>query len=128
MEMYSFKRVTRKKNKFRDIVFAMMNERAEIVLWYIDMIAVQGFDVDNVPYFDDLYLDLIVYPDGTIIVDDMDELEAALVKGSITQDQFFLAIETSIRLKETILSDISSFTEYTKKFGVTSHMFKRNQY
>lgn len=93
-------------------ITAMMNENSEIVLWYIDMIVGQGIDVDNVPYFDDLYLDLIVYPDGTIIVDDMDELEAALVKGSITQEQFLLAIETSISLKEEILSDIASFTVY----------------
>ena len=96
-------------------ITAMINEQKEIVLWYIDMIAGQGIDVDNVPYFDDLYLDLIVYPDGTIIVDDMDELEEALVKGYITQEQFSLAIETSNRVRETILSDISSFTKYTKK-------------
>lgn len=96
-------------------ITAMMNEKTEIMLWYIDMIAGQGVDGNNIPYFDDLYLDLIVYPDGTIIVDDMDELEVALVKGRITQEQFFLAIETSIRLKETILSDIFSFIEYTKK-------------
>ena len=96
-------------------ITAMMNEKAEIMLWYIDMIAGQGVDGDNIPFFDDLYLDLIVYPDGTIIVDDMDELEAALVKDRITQEQFSLAIETSNRLKEAVLSDISSFTEYTKK-------------
>ena len=40
------------------------------------MIAKQGIDYDGVPYFDDLYLDLVVYPDGTIVVDDMDELES----------------------------------------------------
>lgn len=32
-------------------------------------------DPNGVPYFNDLCLDLIVYPDGTIVVDDMDELE-----------------------------------------------------
>ena len=69
------------------------------------MIAGKGIDVDNIPF----------YPDGTIIVDDMEELEAALVKDRITQEQFSLAIETSIRLKEAILNDISSSTEYTKK-------------
>ena len=39
---------------------------------------IQGIDADGIPYFDDLYLDLVVYPGGTIIVDDMDELEEAL--------------------------------------------------
>ena len=44
----------------------MMNEEEEILLWYIDMIAAQGIDADGIPYFDDLYLDLVVYPDGTV--------------------------------------------------------------
>lgn len=79
------------------------------------MIAKQGVDVDGVPYFDDLYLDLVVYPDGTIIVDDMDELEEALSEKDITQEQFNLAIETSRRLQRDMLSNISSFMEYTRK-------------
>ena len=49
------------------------------------MIASQGIYVDVVPYFDDLYLDLVVYPDGTIIVDDMDELGEVLSKKDIVQ-------------------------------------------
>jgi len=96
-------------------ITAMMNEQEEILLWYIDMIASQGIDSDGVPYFDDLYLDLVVYPNGTILVDDMDELEDALSKKDITQEQFELALETSKRLQEGLLSNIDSFIEYTKK-------------
>lgn len=96
-------------------ITAMMNEQEEILLWYIDMIASQGIDSDGVPYFDDLYLDLVVYPNGTILVDDMDELEDALSKNDITQEQFELALETSKRLQEGLLSNIDSFIEYTKK-------------
>lgn len=96
-------------------ITAMMNEEGNILLWYIDMIARQGIDVDGVPYFDDLYLDLVVYPDGTILVDDMDELKEALSKKDITQEQFNLAIETSHRLQRGLLSDISSFIKYTRK-------------
>ena len=96
-------------------ITAMMNEDGNILLWYIDMIANQGIDDDGVPYFDDLYLDLVVYPDGTIVVDDMDELEDALSQQDITQEQYDLAIETSKRLQRGILSDISSFMEYTRK-------------
>lgn len=96
-------------------ITAMMNEKEEILLWYIDMIAAQGVDIDGVPYFDDLYLDLVVYPDGTIIVDDMDELEYALDKNDITQEQFKLAIETSDKLHNGLLSDITNLIKYTKK-------------
>ena len=96
-------------------ITAMMGEEGNILLWYIDMIAKQGIDADGIPYFDDLYLDLVVYPDGTIVVDDMDELEDALLKKDITQEQYNLAIETSNRLQRGMLNNISSFTEYTKK-------------
>ena len=96
-------------------ITAMMDENGDIILWYIDMIASQGIDVDGVPYFDDLYLDLVVYPDGTVIVDDMDELEEALLKKDITQNQYHLAIETSHRLQQGMLSNIPSFIEYTRR-------------
>jgi len=94
-------------------VTAMMNANNEILLWYIDMIADQGIDADGIPYFDDLYLDLVVYPDGTIIVDDMDELETALETKDITQEQFNLAISTCDKLKAGLLSNIDTFIGYT---------------
>lgn len=94
-------------------ITAMMNENNDILLWYIDMIAGQGIDADGVPYFEDLYLDLVVYPDGTIIVDDMDELEEALSAKDITQGQFELAISTSDKLKNGLLSNVDTFIEYT---------------
>ena len=96
-------------------ITAMMDEKGEVLLWYIDMIAEQGIDADGIPYFYDLYLDLVVYPDGTVVVDDMDELEDALSDGDITQAQFDLAIGTGQRLQEGILSDISSFADFTEK-------------
>ena len=78
-------------------ITAMLNEKEEVLLWYIDMIASQEIDADGVPSFEDLYLDLVVYPDGTILVDDMDELEDALAEGDITKEQFELALKTSKR-------------------------------
>ena len=106
-------------------ITAMMDGEGNILLWYIDMIANQGIDADGVPYFDDLYLDLVVYPDGTIVVDDMDELEDALLEKDITQEQYNLAIETSNRLQRGMLSNISSFTEYTRK---CYEIVKQNMY
>lgn len=96
-------------------ITAMMDENNEMILWYADMTADQGIDTDGVPYFDDLYLDLVVYPDGTVVVDDMDELEDALARKDITKEQFDLALETSQRLQEGILSDIKTLSEYTEK-------------
>lgn len=96
-------------------ITAMMNENEEILVWYIDMIESQGTDSDGIPYFNDLYLDLVVYPDGTIMVDDMDELEEALLQKDITQEQYDLAVNTSDRLKSGILHDIFLFKEFTQR-------------
>lgn len=96
-------------------ITAMMNTNDDILLWYIDMIADQGIDADNVPYFDDLYLDLVVYPNGTIKVDDMDELVEALSQKDITEEQFNLAIHTSNKLKNGLLSNIDAFIDFTLK-------------
>lgn len=87
----------------------------DILLWYIDMIAAQGTDTDGTPYFDNLYLDFVVYLDGTIIIDNMDELKAALYQHDIIEKQFYLALETGARLKNGLLRDISSFASFTRK-------------
>lgn len=79
------------------------------------MLAEQGYDKDDVPYFYDLYLDLIVYPDSTIIEDDMDELQNALEINDITQQQFDLAIKTSSEIKNGLLSDHVAFKDYVQK-------------
>lgn len=78
----------------------MMNENREMQVCYIDMIDEQGYDEEGVPYFYDLYLDLVVYPDGIVIEDDMDELQEALQKSDITQQQYEQALLTSEKLKK----------------------------
>lgn len=96
-------------------ITAMMNENDDILLWYIDMIAEQEIDIDSIPYFDDLYLDLVVYPTGMIKVDDMDELEEALARKEITEEQFNLAINTSNKLHNGLLSNIDNLVDFTMK-------------
>ena len=78
----------------------MMNENREMQVCYIDMIDEQGYDEEGVPYFYDLYLDFVVYPNGIVIEDDMDELQEALQKSDITQQQYEQALLTSEKLKK----------------------------
>lgn len=96
-------------------ITAMMNPQKNVLVWYIDMIAGQGKDADGVAYIDDLYLDLVVYPDGTVIEDDMDELEEALRCGDISKELFDLAIDTCNKLKTGLLRDIEEFKEFTRR-------------
>ena len=72
-----------------------------------DIIDSHGYGDDNVPCF--YYFDLVVYPNGDIIVDDMDELQEALKTGKITEVQYNWALTTSQKLQDGVLSDIGKF-------------------
>ena len=79
---------------------------------YVDMIDEQGIDDDGVPFFYDCYLDLVVYPDGYVKVDDMDELEDALNKGDISKEQYDRALQTADKLRQTVFKDYDKYVEF----------------
>ncbi len=64
----------------------------EISVWYVDVIDHVEYDADGVAVFADLYLDVYFTPQGDLIIDDRDELNAALAGGDITQSQHDLAL------------------------------------
>ncbi len=95
-------------------ITAMMDANWRARVWYIDMIAEKGIDEDGIPYFYDLYLDLIAFPDGTVLVDDRDELEDALACGDITREQYDLALLTCSELQNGLLLKTDGLAEHTK--------------
>ena len=95
-------------------IVAMLDRRGRLVLWYIDMIDGQGTDADGVPWFDDLYLDLVVKPDGFIHEDDRDELDKALCAGDITLAQHRMAIDTADMLRAGLLRDLPALICLTR--------------
>ena len=95
-------------------IVAMLDRRGRLVLWYIDMIDGQGTDADGVPWFDDLYLDLVVKPDGFIHEDDRDELDEALRAGDITPAQHRMAIDTADMLRAGLLRDLPALICLTR--------------
>ena len=73
-----------------------------ILAWYIDICLQTGVADGRVPWFDDLYLDLIVSPMMEIEIKDADELLAARDAGDITQESFNLAWSVAKQLRERI--------------------------
>jgi predicted RNA-binding protein associated with RNAse of E/G family len=69
-------------------------DRDELTVVYIDIINGSGRDIDGVYFIVDLYLDVIVYPNGNILIDDRDELFNAYREGRITDEQFRLVMDT----------------------------------
>lgn len=96
-------------------VTAQLNPDGTVALWYIDMIAGQGVDEAGVPWFDDLYLDLIVNPDGSMHVDDRDELDAALRRGDITEALHRQALDTCAMLQKGLEGGVEALQTLTKQ-------------
>ena len=72
-------------------VTTMFNAQGEVIQWYIDIVKTHGVDERGIPWWDDLYLDIVVMPNGTSEILDGDELDDALRDGLITQDEHELA-------------------------------------
>ena len=92
----------------------MMDSEYNVKVSYIDIIDSQGIDEDGIPFFYDIYLDLVVYPDGTIIVDDMDELEQAWAKNEISLEQYNRTLAVADKLKNGLLCDMQKYNEYVQ--------------
>ncbi|MFM9280230.1 DUF402 domain-containing protein [Paenibacillus jiagnxiensis] len=84
------------------VVTAMFNDKQQIVEWYIDTCRSQGVTDQGVPWFDDLYLDIVVLGNGEVFLVDEDELQEALQKGHITAGEAQLANKTAAELLRLI--------------------------
>ncbi|RCX23504.1 hypothetical protein DFP94_1011103 [Fontibacillus phaseoli] len=77
------------------VVTAMFDDQGDIVEWYIDVCKTQGVTDQGVPWFDDLYLDIVVLKNGEVFLLDEDELDDALSRGLITVRDYDMATETA---------------------------------
>lgn len=71
-------------------VTTMFDQNGVVIQTYIDISLQNGVD-ENGPWWEDLYLDLIVFPTGEILLQDEDDLDNALKSGAISKSQYSLA-------------------------------------
>ena len=74
-------------------ITALCDENYEVIEWYFDMVKEFGIEND-LPYMIDLYLDLVITPNGDIYILDEDELQEALENKDITENDYKLAHNT----------------------------------
>lgn len=84
------------------------------LLWYIDLIDGIGVDADGIPFYNDMFLDLIVSDDGKVVEDDRDEFEKAYVDGIINNKQYQKVISVSEQLKQRISENQRWISEYCR--------------
>ena len=89
----------------RYCVTTVLNSDSEVVHFYIDVADKTGVSEENVPWWDDLYLDVLVVPGvGSEIVDE-DDLEQGLADGVIIEEGAERARAEAKRLKGLIDAD-----------------------
>lgn len=82
-------------------VTTMFDDEGDIVQWYIDICNEIGLEND-IPWMDDLYLDIVVFTTGEIILLDEDELVEALTIGVITKAMYDLAWKETKEIMDLI--------------------------
>ena len=94
----------------------IINNKNEILQWYFDIAKNTDFTEKGVPYIDDLYLDVVMYPSGKIKIIDQDELQEALDCGDITKNDFEMAYNVADNLVKKIDGKLKELTDFTYKY------------
>ena len=86
-----------------------------VTCWYIDVTEQIEEDPDGVWAFVDKYLDVILSPQGDVVVMDRDELDEAYQKGDLTTEQYEDAIAEGERIVSELGTDIPATESWTER-------------
>ncbi len=94
---------------------AIYDENNEIVEWYFDIAREIGKE-NEIPYEDDMYLDVVLQKDGKIILLDEDELKAAYERLEISKQEFDETYQIANNLMEKLKSKEEKVKAFTDKY------------
>lgn len=95
-------------------ITAMFLPDKRVSAWYVDVIEEATFDPDGVAVFIDKYLDVLFTPQGDVIVDDRDELDAAFGSEELTREQYDAALREGEAIIGELCSDIPTTEEWCR--------------
>ena len=82
---------------------AMFDERGALLQMYFDITGGNLFANPENPQFRDMYLDLVLRPDGVVVTLDEDELSEALQNGDITHAEYEQTKTAADQLRKHLL-------------------------
>lgn len=94
----------------------MINDKNEIIQWYFDICKAYEISESGVPFFEDLYLDIVVLPTGKLILLDEDELCHAFNIGVISKEDYSSANVQAELLIKDIKNETNSLLEFSKEY------------
>ena len=80
-------------------ITTMFDENDNIAEWYFDIAKELG-EENGIPYEDDLYLDVVIVPDGRIHVLDEDELKSAYDRKEVSKEEYEMAYRVANEIIE----------------------------
>lgn len=104
----------------------MYDDKGNLIEWYFDIAKNTGIE-NGIPYEDDLYLDMIITPNGEKIVIDEDELLEATKNGDITKEDVNDAYKTLSLLENKYVNNIDELIKLTE-YLLTKFKIKLIQY
>ena len=66
----------------------MFDEKKDIVQWYIDITNMNGIDSDGRIFYDDLYLDVVITKQRSVLLINEDKINHSLDNFVITSEQY----------------------------------------
>lgn len=87
-------------------LLAAFDEHGELVQWYIDIVGRVGVDAHGVPWYEDLYLDIVISPQGATQLLDVAELDEALRRGAVTPAQYDRAWRQASSVLDALEADL----------------------
>ena len=94
---------------------AVYNEKNEIIEWYFDIARSIGKEND-IPYEDDFYLDVVLTPNGKVILLDEDEFEEAFKRKEMTKEEYDDGYKIAKELMEKLDGKVDKVLEFTDKY------------
>ena len=91
---------------------AIYDENNEIVEWYFDIAREIGKE-NGIPYEDDMYLDVVVTPEGSVILLDEDEFEEAYERKEMTKEEYEEAYKIAYDLIERLKNNKGNLKQFT---------------
>ena len=92
-------------------VSKVFDNAGQMVYWYCDIIETHYDEKENIYTFNDLIIDVVVYPDGQVEVLDMDEFADAMEQGILSVGTIAHAMRATDDLLHTIYA--GEFEKYT---------------
>lgn len=94
---------------------AVYDDNSTIIEWYFDIARRIGKEND-VPYEDDLYLDVVARPNGDVVLLDEDELQDARDRLEVSKSEFEMAYYEANKLMEKLKNNIDKLEEFTNGY------------